>query len=82
MGQTEIYDFLYRQRASGNHKYWTVAELKKELGQSTYNVWAGCNKLYAFEFLEINIKVKDTGLSPYRRYFRLKKKFIQHGRNI
>ena len=75
MGQNEIIEFLMRERASGNHKYWSVRELTKEIDSTMFNIYKAMNQLYNFGFCEIKIP-KGKSQLYFRRKFRIKKKYV------
>lgn len=81
MGQVEVFDFLKRQRMSGELRYWRVKEIAEGMkasglynGCACSNVWAPVAALEAWGYLEVK---KEGDLREFYRVVRLKVRYCR-----
>jgi len=80
MGQYEIFEMLKELAHTGQHKYFTVCELKKELKKrgccltSLNNCNNHCLRLWACGYLEL----KGKNIIDRKKMFMIKDKYIQY----
>lgn len=72
MAQDEILIWLALKRQAGNNDFFSVDNIKKNLccGRS---VWRSVARLNNWGYLDIKVVL----LPRYKRYFRIKKKFVE-----
>jgi hypothetical protein len=85
MGQYEVYEWLRNARSSGNEQYFSSKEIEDGLKNN------GCTdgqlshtrgdviRLYVSGYLEL-IDLDKTGLTNYKRFFRIKKRYCNNGK--
>lgn len=74
MGQNEILVWMRTQRLTGNHAYFTRAEIEKAVGNtgcSARNVKNQLSQLYGYGYLEIR------WINMWQKRYRLRAKYVQ-----
>lgn len=76
MGQIEVYEWLKRQRESGQHRFFSIGEIEaglKENGASCgRNTRSNLLSLRMYGYVETSM---TSRLSDWRMLFRIKKKY-------
>ena len=75
MGQAEVVEWLLKMRRSGEHKYWSVGEIREGLkikGYGYLNTDLQVSQLYHYGVLDMRTSY-DGGI---KRKYRIKLKYV------
>ena len=84
MTQSDIFDYLKKQRLKGNDEYISVEKVEKYLKrrkQSLNRVGVKLLKLHHWGYLEIKVKPKVKGKywHGWNRSYRIKMRYLKNG---
>ena len=80
MGQIEVYEWLKKQRMTGDDRYWRPKEIERGMHDAGYDqcrrssLMRNCNMLYQYGYLEIKMTGK---FSDWQRMFRVKSQYLK-----